>query len=164
MKHKFIQGVIGGLLGLSMFRCSVESEVINKRSDVQSFGAIPNPSSEDAQKQAQETSEFIKKINFPAVVECHQKGMLFDRRAGQCSEEYGLADFSCTRQEIESRFSDSGPQIIAILNRAMGRGISPEDRGEGFLVDQCGVNPQGRILVVLVRPTADGKVAVREIQ
>jgi hypothetical protein len=161
---KVIAAIGEFFLIVSMVGCSVEPEVINRRSDIQEFGAIPSQNSDDAQRAAQELSEFVKKLNTPTVVACHQTGMLYDRRAGQCSQEYKIADFPCNRPEIEAKFSDSGPQIVAILDRALGGGRSPEDRGEGFLIDQCGVNDKGRLLVVLVRPTADGKVAVREIQ
>lgn len=159
-----LQWKYGVILTVLLTNCSTDKEIIDRRGQLQGIGKPSQGPSADAQKITPEEEEFLNKLNFSSVIECHENGMLFDRRAGICSEEYRLADFPCTRTGIQEKFFDTGFQIVAVLDRALGNPLDPKDRGEGFLIDQCGVNGSGSYLVVLVRPAEDGKITVREIQ
>jgi len=152
------------LVSFFLASCGPKTELIQRRTDFDGFSAFPSESSADAERIKEEDTQFLKKINFPAVVQCHDSGMLFDRRAGQCSSEYKLASFPCDRKGILEKFSDTGMQIVSVLDRALGNAKIPSDRGEGFLIDQCGVNSSDRYLIVLVKAADEGKLTVREIQ
>ena len=103
-----------------------------------------------------------------AEAACHVEDTLFNRRSGGCFDEYSLAtSYSCSRQGILSAFQDTGFQIGAALDDALGRSTNPTDRGAGFIIDQCGEADDGRLLVTLVGPTINGSNAelrVRELE
>ena len=103
-----------------------------------------------------------------AEAACHIEDTLFNRRSGGCFDEYSLAtSYSCSRQGILSAFQDTGFQIGAALDDALGRSTNPTDRGAGFIIDQCGEADDGRLLVTLVGPTmsdAKAELRVRELE
>ncbi len=143
--------------------CGGEPEVIDRRKDT--FASpVATQRADDLQKRTPEDEEFLAKLETPAFIECREAGMVFDRRKAVCSTEYKIGDFPCDRNGIQQKFVETGFQIVAILDQALGNPQNPKDRGEGFLVDQCGVDPTGRVLIILVKPTSDGRITIREIQ
>lgn len=143
--------------------CGSKTEVIDRRKDVLSGDLGPQNSSE-LKRRTPEEEEFLVKIDTPAVAECRDSGMVFDRRNAVCSKDYKIADFPCDRFGIQQKFIDTGFQIVAVLDQALGKPDDAKDRGDKFLIDQCGIDGTGRILIILVKPTSDGRISIREIQ
>jgi hypothetical protein len=143
--------------------CGGKTEVIDRRKDTFT-GPVASQRADDLQKRTAEDEEFLARLQTPAFLDCQGTGMLFDRRKSECSTEFKIGDFICDRNGIQQKFVDSGFQIVAILDQALGNPQNPKDRGEGFLVDQCGVDSSGRVLILLVKPTVDGRITIREIQ
>jgi hypothetical protein len=46
----------------------------------------------------------------------------------------------------------------------LGNVANPGDKGEGYVIDQCGKSASGRLMVSLIKKGPDGKLQVREIE
>lgn len=128
--------------------------------------STPGQGSGDAQKGSQEDPErqaLLKEFETPEYVECRDDGFFYDRRSEECASELKTKGIACTRDGITNTFSSIGSPITEILDRSLGSPAVPGDRGEGYVIDQCGRSTAGRILVTLVKKGPDGKLQIREI-
>lgn len=114
---------------------------------------------EDAERQA-----LIKEFDVAAILECREDGLFYDRRGEKCLSDLKTKGFTCARESIIKTFSETGSQINQILDRSLGDAAIPGDRGEGYVIDQCGKSASGRLLVSLIKKDPAGKLQVREIE
>ena len=125
------------------------------------------PKAEDATKADAEESarkSFLAKFETEDFRECSDRGFVYDRRNEKCLTDLKVAKFPCTRIGVASALSASGSQIGQILDRSLGKEGVPGDKGEGYVLDQCGQSASGRIWVDLLRQGPDGKFEIREIE
>ena len=122
---------------------------------------------EDATKAGAEDSErksFLAQFETEDFRECNDRGFVYHRRNEKCLTDLKVAKFPCTRIGVVSALSSSGAQIGQILDRSLGKEGVPGDKGEGYVLDQCGQAANGRIWVNLLRQGSDGKFEIREIE
>ena len=154
---------------------TVESREVSESSSGDATGKLPVDTSEPLTSdlptnfdELQADPKFKVLLAQEAESACHIEDTLFDRRSGGCFDEFQLAsNYSCSRQGILVAFKDTGFQISAVLNDALGRSTDPNDRGAGFIIDQCGEAKDGRLLVTLVGPSYESSTAqlrVRELE
>jgi hypothetical protein len=90
---------------------------------------------------------------------CKAQNHLFDREKAACSE-YVIADYACDRAGIVAAFAATGYQIEDTINRSLG--TSDADKGEGFVIDQCGRTADGKPVALLYKKTSrDGAPRLR---
>lgn len=81
---------------------------------------------------------------------CHDQGKIYDRNTKACGS--ANLDLSwCNRVGIIEKFSKLENKAGPVLDKALGAGTSETEIGDGFLIDQCGVEPNGAPVVIFIR-------------
>ena len=110
-------------------------------------------------------AEMISLLEVDKVKACHDAGKLYDRNDAVCSAAY-IDLYPCDIEGIVQAFSSTSLQIRDVLLQSIGDPSVRGDRGDGFLIDQCGQYPDGKPVVFLVRlMVEDGpRVLVRKLE
>jgi hypothetical protein len=144
-------------LSLHCVSCGGSGEI--QRSPAQSAADGKKATPDNPERQA-----LLKEFETPEIVECRDSGLFYDRRGESCLSELRTKGFPCNREEITQMLSSTGSQISQILDRSLGNPSTPGDKGEGFVIDQCGKSVSGRMRVDLIKKGPDGKLQIREVE
>lgn len=81
---------------------------------------------------------------------CHAAGKIYDRNAKGCGT--AALDLTwCNRVGIIEKFAAYETKAGPVLDKALGKGTSETEIGDGFLIDQCGSEPNGTPIVSFIR-------------
>ena len=144
-------------LFLGCVACGSSGEI--QRSPAQNSADGKKVTSEDPERQA-----LLKEFETPEITECRDSGLFYDRRGESCLSDLRIKGFPCNREAISQMLISTGSQISQILDRSLGNPSVPGDKGEGFVIDQCGKSTSGRLRVDLIKKGPDGKLQIREVE
>ncbi len=94
--------------------------------------------------------EFDYLLRSADVNDCHSKKLIYDRNAKACGTASLSLDW-CNRIGILKKFGEAEKNALAIVNKALGDGTSETDIGDGFVIDQCGIEASGAPIVIFMR-------------
>ena len=146
-------------IGLSLICVACGSSGEIQRSPAQNSADGKKVPSEDPERQA-----LLNEFETPEITECRDSGLFYDRRGEICLSDLRVKGFPCKREAISQILIRTGSQISQILDRSLGNPSIPGDKGEGFIIDQCGKSASGRIRVDLIKKGPDGKLQIREVE
>ena len=117
--------------------------------------ATPTPAApacfvKNEKRVALEDPEFDYLLRTAEVNDCHSKKLIYDRNAKACGTAALSLDW-CTRIGILKKFADAKKDALSIVNKALGDGTSATDIGDGFIIDQCGMEPSGAPIAIFLR-------------
>jgi hypothetical protein len=101
-------------------------------------------------RTATEDTEFEYLLKTNDVKDCHSKNLIYDRNAKACGTAILSLDW-CTRIGILKKFAESEKDVLAVVNKALGDGTKTDDIGDGFVIDQCGLEPSGAPIAIFIR-------------
>ncbi len=101
-------------------------------------------------RAAIEDPEFDYLLKSTDVKDCHSKNLIYDRNAKACGTAILSLDW-CARIGILKKFAESDKDVLAVVNKALGDGTKTDDIGDGFAIDQCGLEPSGAPVAIFVR-------------
>ncbi len=84
------------------------------------------------------------------VSDCHSKKLIYDRNAKACGKASLTLDW-CNRIGILKKFAEANKDVLTIVNKALGDGTNATDIGDGYGIDQCGMEASGAPIVIFMR-------------
>jgi len=97
-----------------------------------------------------EDADFDYLLRSSEVSDCHNKKLIYDRNTKTCGKATLNLEW-CNRIGILKKFADADKDVLSIVNKALGDGTSETDIGDGFIIDQCGIEPSKAPIVVFMR-------------
>ena len=97
------------------------------------------------------SENILKLLEIDKTKECEAAGKVYDRNENTCSETVALGEYTCSFAGIESAFTATNRQITTQLQKSVGDPGNPEDFGDGYLIDQCGMTEAQGPVVFLVK-------------
>lgn len=89
------------------------------------------------------------------VKACHAQDKMYDRNKKDCSAATIKVSYKCDFDGIVGAFSDAGISVADTLRSSIGTPGDPEDKGEGYIIDQCGAYSDSTPVVSLVKIDQD---------